>query len=173
LLDWAADEAALEASANPIATVVLAHLKAQATAHDADARRHWKLRLVKGLYQRGWNADDVRQLFRLLDWPLSLPTELEQQFRQDLDSYEEETHMPYITSVERLAAAEGRAEGRSEGLREGLLSGIELALKLKFKRAGRQLAPEIRQLTDPKKLRALYRAIDKASTLDDVRRFLE
>lgn len=81
--------------------------------------------------------------------------------------------MPYVTSWERMATERGRAEGRAEGLREGLLDGIEVALKLKFKRAGRQLVPEIRQLTDPKKLRALHRAIDKASTLDDLRRFLE
>jgi hypothetical protein len=49
LLDFAAQEAVLEASTNPFAKVVLAHLKARET-HGNPADRHaWKLRLVRGL----------------------------------------------------------------------------------------------------------------------------
>jgi len=165
LLDWAKDEAALEASDNPIAAVVLAHLKAQATATDAEARRYWKFRLVKGLYLRGWSADDVRELFRLVDWLMELPPDLEKQLRRDLSAIEEDSRMPYVTSWERMGAERGRAEG----LREA----IEVTLRHKFPRAGRQLLPEIRLLSDPKKLRALQRAIVKATSIDDVRRLLE
>jgi len=43
-----------------------------------------KIRLVKGLYERGLAAEEVRQLFRLLDWMLALPVELEQQFQEEL-----------------------------------------------------------------------------------------
>jgi len=53
LLDYAVDEAALEAHSNPFAVVVLAHLKTLETAHDDEARRVSEVRLVKGLYERG------------------------------------------------------------------------------------------------------------------------
>jgi hypothetical protein len=68
LRDFAQHEAMLEASPNPFAKVVLAHLKARET-HDNPADRHtWKIRLVRGLYESGLSVKDVRELFRLIDW---------------------------------------------------------------------------------------------------------
>ncbi|MBI4861547.1 MAG: hypothetical protein HY815_14990, partial [Candidatus Riflebacteria bacterium] len=67
---------------------------------------------MKGLYDRGLSAKQVRQLFRLIDWMLQLPEELEQEFRVELDRFEEERKMPYVTSVERLARKEGWQEGK-------------------------------------------------------------
>ena len=53
--------------------VVLAHLKTLETRRSPADRYAWKLRLVKGLYQRGMDAEDVRQLFRFIDWIMDLP----------------------------------------------------------------------------------------------------
>src|SRR5947199_316889 len=53
LLDYAAQWQALEASPNPFAVVALAHLKALETRKAPAERQVWKLRLVKGLYERG------------------------------------------------------------------------------------------------------------------------
>jgi len=93
----------LEANPNPFATVVLAHLKSQETRQDPADRRAWKVRLVKGLYERGLGAEDARQLFRFIDWVMALPPALEALFRDEMDHYEKEKHVPYITSIERLA----------------------------------------------------------------------
>lgn len=70
LLDYAGELESLEKDQNPFAVVVLAHLRALATRGDDAQRRAWKLRLVKGLYERKLTKDDVRELFRLLDWIL-------------------------------------------------------------------------------------------------------
>ena len=56
--------------------VVLGHLKAQETQGNATERYQWKLQLVRGLYDHGWTAEDVRQLFRLIDWMMALPLDL-------------------------------------------------------------------------------------------------
>ena len=56
LLDFANQADELEKNANPFAVVVLAHLKARETADDRSRRRVWKVRLLKGLYNRGWDA---------------------------------------------------------------------------------------------------------------------
>ncbi len=61
LIDWRGQEADLEASDNPFAKVVLAHLRALQTRDDLQGRSRYKLELVKGLYQHGWTAEDVRQ----------------------------------------------------------------------------------------------------------------
>jgi hypothetical protein len=158
LLDFAAQEALLEASENPFAPVVLAHLKAQET-HGNPADRHaWKLRLVRGLYERGFSPKDVRELFRLIDWLMELPPALETVFKQDVVKIQEERRMPYVTSIERVAR------------REGIRLGIRLGLKLRFGEEGLKLMPEIEAIHDEEKLREILNALETAADLDAVRR---
>src|SRR5436309_208362 len=68
LLDYEARWEELEASANPFAVLVMAHLRTQATRRDPESRLQWKLRLVKGLYDRGFSRSDVLEIFRFIDW---------------------------------------------------------------------------------------------------------
>jgi hypothetical protein len=154
LLDFAAREAELENHANPFARVVLAHLKALETRRDPAARRFWKFRLMRGLYERGFDAEDVRQLLRVIDWLMELPRGLDRAFRQEFEDYEEGRRVPYVTSFERLA----------------MLDLIEDALRVKFGEAGAALAEKIGDLNDADKFRAIHKAIVKADTLDEVRR---
>jgi hypothetical protein len=44
----------LEASRNPFATIVMAHLKTQETRHDVAERHVWKFRLIRRLYEQGY-----------------------------------------------------------------------------------------------------------------------
>jgi hypothetical protein len=90
LLDYAGREAELEDDRNPFAKLVLAHLKALATRRDPEDRRAWKFRLVRGLYERGFRAEDVRQLFRLIDWLMELPPAADNLFWEEVKTYEEE-----------------------------------------------------------------------------------
>jgi Domain of unknown function (DUF4351) len=119
LLDYHAQWVALEQSRNPFAWVVMAQLKLQETKQDKVSRKMWKLRLIRGLYESGYNKIDVVNLFHFIDWILTLPKPLENEFWQELKAYEEERKMPYITSVERIGREEGRKEGRKEGREEG------------------------------------------------------
>ncbi len=120
LLDFAAQEATLEASDNPFAQVVLAHLKARQTRDDAVARHTWKIRLVRGLFERGFSAQDVRELFRLIDWLMELPPALDVIFDQEVAKFQEEKRMPYVTSIERV--------GHRKGLRQGIEAATESSL---------------------------------------------
>ncbi|MEH2178127.1 hypothetical protein [Nostoc sp.] len=61
----------------------------------------WKLHLTKRLYKRGYQREDIINLFRFIDWVMRLPEELENSFWQEVTQYEEEKKMPYITSIER------------------------------------------------------------------------
>ncbi len=107
LLDFAAHEATLEASSNPFAQVVLAHLKARETHGDPASRCDWKIRLVRNLLERGFTPKDVRELFRVIDWLMELPPPLATVFRQEIEKMQEEKRMPYITSIERFRAPLG------------------------------------------------------------------
>jgi hypothetical protein len=171
LLDYAADMAALEAHPNPFAAVVLAHLKTMETRQDPDARRTWKLRLIKGLYERGLSKEDVRALFRLLDWMMDLPEELEKAFYQELSRFEEEKQMPYVTSVERIALkkgeAIGEAKGRAEGSAEMLLRIFERRFTVKVPE---DLAAAVRGTTDLARLERWADLAFEVESLEDFRR---
>ena len=158
LLDFAAHEAMLEASVNPFAQVVLAHLKARQTHGDPAGRHAWKLRLVRGLYERGFSPKDVRELFRLIDWMMELPQPLDNLFWQDVDKIQEERRMPFITSIER------------SGHRRGLRMGIESVLRVRFGEEGLKLMPEIHEIYEEEKLQAILKALETAATPDEVRR---
>jgi hypothetical protein len=194
LLDFASRIGELVEDPNPFAMVVLAHLKARATANDRARRREWKVRLLKGLYQRGWEPKDVRQLIRTIDWFLTLPSKNDRLVRKAIESDELEKQMPYITSFEKIAAEEGEARGEARGINKGvtlgrkegvtlgrkegeargeargLKDGIALALKLKVGQRGKLLIAKVRQTNDVKTLRRVTRSIDKAATIDDVRK---
>jgi hypothetical protein len=93
---------------------------------------------------------------------------MQDHFRDELHSYEQEKHMPYVTSIERLAKEEGRQEGRLEGL----LRGIELALAAKFGNEGRKLFAKVQRLKDAEKLEMLAEAIPTAESASAVRKLL-
>lgn len=111
LLDYQDSISDLESSDNVFATMVLVHLLTQQTAGDPVSREKWKLRVMRSLYNHGKSRDEIRQMFRVIDWMMDLPPDLAVQFRTGLEQIEEEKNMPYVTSIERLAKEEGREEG--------------------------------------------------------------
>jgi hypothetical protein len=141
LLDFAGREAVLEASDNPFALVTRAQLAALQTRHDPASRHQGKVRLIRELYQRGMSRDDVLQLFRIIEWMMDLPEALEQLFKQEAEQIEQEIHMPYVTSIERLAKQEGRIEGQIEMLLHALERRLKTAVP-------EELAVRIRGTTD-------------------------
>jgi predicted transposase/invertase (TIGR01784 family) len=61
-----------------------------------------------------------------IDWLMRLPTDLEYQFKAQLDQYEQERQMPYITSIERMGIEKGREEERKEIAKRLLLQGVSV-----------------------------------------------
>jgi hypothetical protein len=115
LLDYAGDWESLKAGKNPFAVVVMTHLKALETRRTPKLRYRWKLELVKGLYERGYTAEDVRQLFSFIDWLLMLPEELDKKFEDEMAEFEEEQRMEYVTGIERRAIQRGLQQGLGKG----------------------------------------------------------
>ncbi len=84
--------------------MVMAHLSTQTTRDDPEERLRWKLRLVRYLYERGYGRQDILELFRFIDWLLTLPAAWEQRFQQALEDYEASMSTPYITSPDRCGS---------------------------------------------------------------------
>ena len=140
LLDYAAQEAALQDDPNPFALVTLAHLQTRATRQDPQARFEAKWRLVQLLYRRGWDKQRIIDLFMVIDWMMRLPEHLKQQLWQNLEQLEQEKKMAYVSSVEHI--------GIEKGMQLGVQQGEALALqKLLGQRFGPLPADTLGQIT--------------------------
>ncbi len=166
LLDYQQQYLQLEASNNPFATVVMAHLQALETRSNAQQRLQSKLSLAKRLYSAGFERTDVINLYRFIDWMMTLPQELQQEFEETLSQYEEDRKMPYLSNIERR----GLERGIEQGIEVGRLLGkIEMALELKFGELGLNLMPEISQIRDTEQLTAIKTALKTVETLEEIR----
>ena len=111
LLDYAERWEELEVSQNVFATVVMTHLKAQEMKRNVTRRKEWKLRLIQGLYAKGYDRSAILNLFTFIDWIMILPEAAKVSFWQELKVYEEQRQMPYITSVEQIGYDRGMQVG--------------------------------------------------------------
>src|SRR5712691_1275020 len=163
LRDYTARWDVLEASDNPFATVVMAHLQARATRRDPEGRLQWKLRLVRRLYERGYARQDVLELLRFIDWVLTLPAGLEARLQAELMQLERERQMPYITSFERM--------GIEKGLQQGIHQGEVTVLKRLLTRRFGPLpawAEERLEQASPQELEGWAERVLEAQRLEDV-----
>jgi hypothetical protein len=102
LLDYEPHWAELEASMNPFATVVMAHLKTKSTKQDLKSRKDWKFQLTRRLFEQGFDQQDIMELFLFLDWLMELPRGLKREFKDELALYQQEKKMPYISTIEEI-----------------------------------------------------------------------
>ncbi|PXX80238.1 DUF4351 domain-containing protein [Rivihabitans pingtungensis] len=123
LLDYAAQQDQLYQNPNPFALVTLAHLLTQATRQDMNARFAAKWKLVQLLYQRGWDKQQVIDLFSVLDWMMRLPEQLKRSLWHNIEVLEEQEKMRYVTSVEQIGIEKGLLQGMQRGLMQGRAEG--------------------------------------------------
>ena len=123
LLDYAAQQDQLYSNPNPFALVTLAHLLTQATRQDMNARFAAKWKLVQLLYQRGWDKQQVIDLFSVLDWMMRLPEQLKRSLWHNIEVLEEQEKMRYVTSVEQIGIEKGLLQGMQRGLMQGRAEG--------------------------------------------------
>ncbi|MDX9721914.1 MAG: hypothetical protein RBU37_14290 [Myxococcota bacterium] len=120
LLDYRERLVELPKHPNPFGLVVAAHLRTLQCRGAPEQRMKWKLELCRGLYDKDFSQADVLSLFRVLDWLLVLPAELEASFWMSLSAHEEEQQMPYLATFERKAEQKGLEKGQRGVLRRQL-----------------------------------------------------
>ena len=167
LLDYEGRWSELEQSPNPFTIIVMAELKSQAARRDPKGLLHWKLTLVKMLYQRGYTKEDILELFRFIDWLMVLPDDLEPVFAEALEQYEEETKMPYVTSIERRGAQQGLRQGLEQGLLRKSREDVIDILEARFEVVPRSAMEIINQMEDLSALKMLLKKAATAKTLEE------
>ncbi|MGV3723472.1 MAG: transposase [Actinomycetota bacterium] len=166
LLDFESRWEELEQSDNPFAFVVMAHLQAVRTRRKPQSRLEWKLRIARGLLNRGHSREDVLHLVRYIDWIMTLPTQLEERFKTTLEEEAQEKKMSFMTVWER--------HGHEEGLRKGIhQEGVAAVLEVLEERFGTQSARLRRDLERIEDARRLRRLLRRAVTVETLTAFEE
>jgi hypothetical protein len=146
LLDYQWED--LEQSENIWAIIVMAHLKTKATTNNLREREQWKWNLVRGLYQRGLTKFEIINLGKFIDKMMTLPPQLQLNFKTKLSQYEEENKMPFLSTIEEMALEEG-AKLTSQKY-------IILALQSRFGEIPNSLIETINQIEDVSVLESLF-----------------
>ena len=136
-------------------------------------RLHWKIEIVKGLYERGYDRATILEMFRFIDWLMVLPVELEQGFQRIVDEYEEATKMRYVTSIERMAEARGIEQGIEQGTTQTVRKNILQALALRFVNIPEHIAPKLNETKDIQLLDMLFKQAILSASLDEFIRTLD
>lgn len=160
LLDYQPQTEVLLENPNPFALVTAAHLLTQQTKGDDQQRLAAKWRLAKMLYGRNWDKQQIINLFSVIDWMMNLPEVLQLQLWQEIEHFERNCAMPYITSVERIGINKGIQQGRAEGKIEGKLEGEAVLLE-------RLITRKFGPLSDDTQARL------KTATLDQIEQWAE
>ena len=124
----------------------------------------WKEALGQYFFERGYNQDDIRQLFRAVDWMITLPDELQQSFEAQVTRYQKERNMPLLSHMEV------RAEKRGSLLtaRESVLE----ALDTRFEAVPTEVADLINQIEDKAQLKHLHRQAITVASLEEFQQLL-
>jgi len=162
LFDYWNDWDTLESSTNPIAIVIRIHLMSLETSESPEWRYEHKVELFQTLYKANYSKTEILELYRFLDWVLALPEELEQQFDDLIEQYEEGNKVQYVTSIER--------RGLKRGLQQGILQHAQVAvienLKARFEVVPESLVKMIQAIEDQSLLSKLHREAIFVSSLE-------
>ena len=68
----------------------MAHLKTKATTQNLGEREKWKWSLIRGLYDRGFDREQIIRLFGIIDIMMELPKKLQESLDSKIKTFEME-----------------------------------------------------------------------------------
>lgn len=157
LLDYRGKTEALRDSDNPFAWITLVQLAAIDTKKNPQERLNIKIQLTRLLYQHKWTKEDIWNFYTFIDWVLILPQDFEFIYDCDIEQFEEEQGVAFITGMEQRGIEKGKQEGLRLGLEKGEKRGerkgekkkaLNIAKKMLSKRFDRSMIQELTDLSD-------------------------
>ena len=121
---------------------------AQPANHNPAHRIQWKLSLVKQLYEKGYQRDDIMEIFRFVDWLISLPETMAQRSQQQLAEYEVAMNTTCFTSIEMRGLEQGILQGEAQERQRALAAERKLLLCQINRRFGDIYKAKLKPLLD-------------------------
>jgi len=132
LLDYEESWSELEASSNPFAIIVMAHLKTKATTGKLPQREQWKWKLIRGLYEKEFEREQIIKLFEIIDNMMTLSPELQSSLESKIKQFEEERTMPLMSNMELRGIERGKEIGKEIGALENARDFVKTVLQARL-----------------------------------------
>jgi hypothetical protein len=184
LLDYEERWTELETSSNPFAIIVMAHLKTKATTGKLPQREQWKWKLIRGLYEKEFEREQIIKLFEIIDNMMTLSPELQSSLESKIKQFEEERTMPLMSNMELRGRKIGEEIGELRGMERGKEIGKEIGalqksrdaiktvLTVRFGQISSEIEEIIGKMTNPTILEELLKLAATANSLAEFRQSL-
>jgi hypothetical protein len=172
LLDYEERWSELEASSNPFAIIVMAHLKTKATTGKLPQREQWKWRLIRGLYEKEFEREQIIKLFEIIDNMMTLSPELQSSLESKIKQFEEERTMPLMSNMELRGIEQGKEIGKEIGALQKSRDAIKTVLNVRFGQISSEIEEIIGKMTNPTILEELLKLAATANSLAEFKQSL-
>jgi len=172
ILDYEPQWETLSQELNPFAIMVMAHLKTLTTTGNPTLRQQWKWILVRSLYEKGYNKQDIIKIFKLIDRMMGLPVELQKSFNETVKVYEEERKMPLLSRMEEMAIEQGIERGIERGTLQNARESIVTVLRFRLGELPPSLVETLNNQTELPKLKQLLEIALAVNSLEEFEQHL-
>ncbi|WP_147073862.1 hypothetical protein [Microcystis aeruginosa] len=107
----------------------MAHLKTKATTGKLPQREQWKWRLIRGLYEKEFEREQIIKLFEIIDNMMTLSPELQSSLESKIKQFEEERTMPLMSNMELRGIERGKEIGKEIGALENARDFVKTVLE--------------------------------------------
>ncbi|MCZ8117246.1 MAG: transposase, partial [Microcystis sp. LE18-22.4A] len=146
----------------------MAHLKTKATTGKLPQREQWKWRLIRGLYEKEFEREQIIKLFEIIDNMMTLSPELQSSLESKIKQFEEERTMPLMSNME----LRGMERGKEIGVLEKSRDAIKTVLTVRFGQISSEIEEIIGKMTNPTILEELLKLAATANSLAEFKQSL-
>ena len=107
----------------------MAHLKTKATTGKLPQREQWKWKLIRGLYEKEFEREQIIKLFEIIDNMMTLSPELQSSLESKIKQFEEERTMPLVSNMELRRIERGKEIGKEIGALENARNFVKKVLE--------------------------------------------
>ena len=147
LLDWQDKTDQLLQHDNPFGLLIAAQLTAK-LIKDGKNRVDNLIGYYRLAAKKQLPREQVVQLVVFLEWIVALPEDLTPYYNEQLEHLEEDSHMTYISIIERQGIAQGIEQGIEQGIDQGRAATLYKQLQLKFNEQAREYEQRLFQASD-------------------------
>ncbi len=168
------DETFLQSTENPFALFVRAHIASLRHRGNYALLAEEKKRLFRQMLEGGYNARQVRYLFQVVDYLMSLPIDIEREVEALVEEVRRRRRRKWVAPRERLILERGLLQGMEQGVREGTARTIETLLKARFGDLPQEVHARLQAIQSPDVLLELsvgaMQAPNLQAFMEDLRR---
>ncbi|TRT51367.1 MAG: hypothetical protein EWV85_15855, partial [Microcystis aeruginosa Ma_QC_C_20070703_M131] len=131
-----------------------------------------KWKLIRGLYEKEFEREQIIKLFEIIDNMMTLSPELQSSLESKIKQFEEERTMPLISNMELRGIEQGKKIGKEIGVLENSRDDIKTVLTVRFGQISSEIEEMIDKITNLALLKEILKSAVTANSLAEFKQSL-